>query len=549
MKNIIIFCFVVFFVTNIFAQEKEVPSITKETAPTSQDTLMPKIDNPEFVITKEEYLTPQLVERQLADEDKIYQVTTKSISLLPNTDQQKKTQHQLQREREIMSGKVLLSFGSYSTPAIEGWFGKNYETSGILFHGMLYQTDGHVSNADKQKGNIELGGNISLLNLENSLSFLEKSRGQVKLGIGIDNYGLFGSKDSSKNRSVNNFSFNGNILQSEYNPSWLSKPLSYQLQLGINVLSMSDFNDLTEDKFSLSATSSTTINSVTYQLFSQYQSVYMREGHQSYYFRNGLNFDYRWNREINTSLQLTEIFYRGTQNNSQSQFGGNFLLTYQYSNPLQLTFTILRDVKKLSIQDYLEINPYVSSLTALNHMTIPIQLSVAGLYRFSEKLQLRSDLAFRSAEDRPFYKADTNKMFDAIYFNSNEIIASATVTYQNDFKHNLIISGKYNLPVDSREVLPYVPVLEVLAKYQMPIIENLSSTIDLQLSSPRGFGFKKSDGKTESIFKLSGRIDYNILNNLTAVLRMENLLNSKYKMWEGYNEPGIFISLGAAYRW
>ncbi|MDA0986000.1 MAG: hypothetical protein O3A55_00120 [Bacteroidetes bacterium] len=544
----IIFVFLI-FINFISAQDKIVPSHKSENEVAIEDTTMPKLENPEFVITKEEYLTPQLFERQLTDEEKIYSVQQKQFTNLPNTEQQKKSLYFLKREHEVMSGKVLFSFGNYSTPVLEGWFGKNYESSGILFHGLLYQSKGHTANAEKQKGNIELGGNISLLDFENNLQFLQKSRAQLRLGISTDNYGLYGSLDSTKKRSVTKFDLIGNLLQSEYSPSWLENPLSYQLQIGFNALSLSDYDKLDENKFSINLNSTTEINSVLYQLNTQYQSVLLNAGHQSYYFKTGLNIDYRLNSLTNTSMQFYQTYYRGSKENSNSQFGTNIKLTYQYSNPLQLSFNLVRDVKKLTIQDYLEVNPFVSTLSDLNQMAIPYQISLSGIYTFSDKLQFSSDFIFRSIENRPIFKSDSTKMFNVDYVDTKDLIISISLNYQNDFKHNLNITGKYNQQVDSDDLLPYVSVIELIGKYQIPIFENLNSSIDLIYATPRSFGFENNDGKSENIFKLSSSIDYKVLNNLTAILKIENLLNKRYNSWKGFSEPGIFISLGANYRW
>ena len=57
-----------------------------------------------------------------------------------------------------MNGKVLGGISNHTSPFMEGWFGKNYDSGGVLFHANYASSNGQVADANWQKTGIGIQG-------------------------------------------------------------------------------------------------------------------------------------------------------------------------------------------------------------------------------------------------------------------------------------------------------------------------------------------------------------------------------------------------------
>jgi outer membrane receptor protein involved in Fe transport len=88
--------------------------------------------------------------------------------------------------------------------------------------------------------------------------------------------------------------------------------------------------------------------------------------------------------------------------------------------------------------------------------------------------------------------------------------------------------------------LPYRPDfrLPIRASIQLLPQMNLTLTADV-FGKRRKSLLHNATMPTYSLFHID--LKYDVLDNITALLSVRNLLDANYSVWEGYDEPGILV--------
>jgi outer membrane receptor protein involved in Fe transport len=124
------------------------------------------------------------------------------------------------------------------------------------------------------------------------------------------------------------------------------------------------------------------------------------------------------------------------------------------------------------------------------------------------------------------------------YQNVAKDIVKANVTI--DAKNYCIsLAGCYTL----RESIWYEPASEfdIKVKYKGPY----STVPHAGIMSKFGIRTRRLGVDEVDVFSLNAGISYEIIKDLTLKLEVENILDQRYEIWEGYTEGGIqfFVSL------
>ena len=104
-----------------------------------------------------------------------------------------------------MNGKVQGGIGNYTSPYMQGWFGKNYDGGGVLFNASYASTSGQVPNANWQKTGFGIQGDYLA-----PQTFGVHRRRQVerRTTFSGQTYRAYGSTDPSQLRTLNNVRLN-----------------------------------------------------------------------------------------------------------------------------------------------------------------------------------------------------------------------------------------------------------------------------------------------------------------------------------------------------
>ena len=148
-----------FLIASLSAQEKKEPAQRDAAVPDQTEVPLPKIDLPEFLITGQETIDLPVSTKSIFEEDNVYVPG----SPMPGRkdagiNEEVKLQKDFTGPAGQMNGKVLGGMGNYTSPYMEGWFGKNYDSGGVLFHANYASSSGQVTDANWQKTGFGMQG-------------------------------------------------------------------------------------------------------------------------------------------------------------------------------------------------------------------------------------------------------------------------------------------------------------------------------------------------------------------------------------------------------
>ncbi len=171
-------------------------------------------------------------------------------------------------------------------------------------------------------------------------------------------------------------------------------------------------------------------------------------------------------------------------------------------------------------------------------------------YEYDKYYQIDGGIEFYDADNFPFYNnPDSSGFF--------EVLAIDATSW--DFFLNMLYHlGPYGYfygsvnylnvqDSDSRKV-PYYPGLKASLIYGYNLSEDWKGEVKLNYLSDRYADLENSDErKLPSIFDLGLKINYTIQSNFGVFLELNNILNNKKAIWEGYQEKPIDVLLGINY--
>ena len=171
-------------------------------------------------------------------------------------------------------------------------------------------------------------------------------------------------------------------------------------------------------------------------------------------------------------------------------------------------------------------------------------------YEYDKYYQIDGGIEFYDADNFPFY----NNPDSSGFFNVSAIDATSWDFFLNMLYHlgpyGYFYGSVNYLNVrdsDSRKV-PYYPGLKASLIYGYDFSKDWKGEVKLSYLSDRYADLENSDErKLPSIFNLGLKITYTIQRNFGVFFELNNMLNTKRAIWEGYQEKPIDVLLGFNY--
>jgi len=158
--------------------------------------------------------------------------------------------------------------------------------------------------------------------------------------------------------------------------------------------------------------------------------------------------------------------------------------------------------------------------------------------------------------------------FKPLYDNGSIANLTGELSYLSNSNFNIIVKGNFShYSLDSLPFAPQKANLELSATSTFPIIEKLSSFIDIgyvgarqalvypQSTSQTALGYSNSTiavsipvvFQIDPIFQLNVGATYQLQQKLRLFGRVENLLNQRNEQWLGYSSQGIRLLVGISF--
>ncbi len=542
--------------TTLPAQEKKEPAERGSAAPERADAPLPKIDLPEFLITGHETIDLPPSSKGVAGEERFFLPDSqlplgKDAGLIAASKPQKGGA----TSGEQMNGRVETSFGNYTTPSVQGWFGKNYDEGGILFNAEYASTNGHTTNSGSQKTGLGIQGDYFF---PQSSKAFAGARLNAGMGFAGTSYRSYGSIHPSQLRSWNDVRLNL-ALSSRTGIAKLEDPLEYSMGISWNGTSLNDSLNASDNGLGLSGSASTRSGdfqlrgTIEYTISSVSMPFPAGLGTQSpQWFALRLSARTSLAPSLQMLLMVQQFFYRGIFTTTSGRLLPEVEFRYSASDALTLFGGFNPSVERNTLSSLAAANRFMRNSVELQPTAFPVSIAAGAEFAFSSRLSAKGTVTYRTARDYPaFVENSSAKVWDVMYLPDATVTGgSVEGTYLLSDVNAATLAGSLNSVSlkDSSNTLPNIPSLSLSGLYSHSFGNGVMIEVLGTYVSKRWIDFAHS-ASNAGFFTIGGKAEYQVFERLRAILRCENLLDRQYYVWDGYQERPLFISLGVTYKW
>ncbi|HTX18734.1 MAG TPA: hypothetical protein VMG34_08740 [Bacteroidota bacterium] len=547
---------ILFLALPVSAQEKKEPGERNVAVPEEGAAPLPKIDLPEFLITGQEAIDLPPTSKPIEEEDRIYSPGALSPGRKDiKVDVGQKPETSVATPEGQMNGRVLAGMGMYTSPTLEGWFGKDYDQGGVLFHAGYESSAGYISNTNRQKTDLGFSGDyrppatsglLSGSRLEGGLSFSGKS------------YRAFGSTDPSQARSLNDLRIHAGI-SSSVPSSFFEAPAVYSAGVNWNGSSLDDSTNASQNDFGFSAQASSQKWGIPLRGWLDFQtsavSMNLPAGtatHAPQWFTIGLSGERSLTQLLQASVGVAQYLYSGNVRPSSGRFFPTVDLRYFASGDATVFLKYDPTVRRNTLFSLAAANNYILNREELRQSEVPVALTVGSDFNLDENSQGRGSLSYRSIGNYPYFmEIGSAKVWDVMYLPTVHVTeADLEGSYRLSPGGTAVLLASWNstTEADSANSVPNIPSFRISGIYRRSIDSALSVEGYARYVSKRWTNFAHSSANAGFI-DVGLRGDYRLLDNLQAELNVENLFDQHYYLWGGYLEQPAYVSLAFTYRW
>lgn len=533
MKYLHVMIPVLFFsLNNLFSQQDD------------KQKEMPKLDIPEITIVgkkavvlpfarKGEVLTIDYYEAQDADTS----ILGERIRVPVTAGRFAQYKESEQPWRAYVEGAA----GNYSTLNFFGTAGYSDISWEASIRGGFATTNGHKKNAEASR--FLIGGDWSS-NIYTDNNFLKSFRVAANTEFWGDKFGIFGFKDYSIERTRRLFSINTQIISSEF------KPVAFNVGIGLASLNVSD-NANESSLFSPSVNASAAADLATVSLRTRFSFETSSLDYQiPVESPSLLNFSttaqFKFSENLSALAGLKYVYGANSDGGDQKIFYPIAILRWEALANLTFSAWFEPDVSSASyIKRSLE-NPYLIRQMVLRNEFKPVRFGLSTKYS-QGVFAGDGQISFADADDSqfPFVQdglvnlgyADTRQI--KFEFNSSMIIQQNAKIFLNG-----IVQSVNERSTNVR--LPMIPNFQFNIRGEMSLNIPMKVWLSSDYFSSRKIERASSD-ELPGYFLLNAGTSSNVFKSTVLSFEVENILNTKYDWWYGYEAPGIRLRLKLQY--
>ncbi|MGE5314512.1 MAG: hypothetical protein ACM3Q4_07445 [Acidobacteriota bacterium] len=532
---------------------KVVPS-TAQPTPEEEQAPLPKIENPEFVITGHETMELPEAAKSATDDARSF------VPPLPSAGQKTSDLSRTATKQSIgssrsngMNGKVYGSFGNFVTPQLGAWFGQSYDQGSVAVNGRYASSDGYMTNTNWLSAGFGVAGSYKLGKWENILS---ESRWKGELAAGTDEYRAYGSAHPRQKRTHNDL--DAAIGADSRFATGLPDlaPVDGAMRLAWNRTSLSDTSSAVENDIGILASGTTLYASVPVDLAMEYRITGESMPRADVQTMQWLSLSGSGKIAALENLQFTLgasfTFYRGNTGASSLRLYPALGVRWFPARWAGLHAAFQPSVTRQTLRQLLRTNRYVLTGSAILPTDAPAAFSAGIDLAPIERAALSVTVDYRALNNfQSFLESDSSHIWSPVYLSDIRSVktdvriryaltpldaATGFVTV-NSVKHK-----------DSTSMLPYIPEMTAGILYRHWFQSDISAEISAEYTGRRFTDFQARHAN--AAYALIGmKAEYGIARNLRLTAEVQNLFDQKYYIWNGYRERPFFVSFGINYLW
>ncbi|HLP16083.1 MAG TPA: TonB-dependent receptor [Bacteroidota bacterium] len=549
------------FSQSALAQEKkEAPQRDVKVVPSQEPTEepkapLPKIENPEFVITGHE--TMELPEAAKSDaEDARSFVPPLPTPGLKQSDVARTAMKQtLQSKMQPgMTAKVYGAFGNFMTPEIGAWFGKTFTQGSIAVNGRYRSTDGFEKNTQRMEAGLGLAGSYKF---GESNDVLSENRLRGEFGVGTDEYRPYGSMTPSEKRVHNNFDLGVGFdaRTTTAHPSFA--PIDYSLHAAFNRTSLAGhLSDYVENEFAFSSSASSLYESTPVNASLEYRlstsTTPMAVLQEMHWLDASAGARLQALENLQFTLGAAFYLYRGNEGATSGRLYPRIGVRWFAVPELSLYAAYEPDVVRTSFRSVLRENPYIALppelLPSDETMRFRMGADLVPFDRatFSVKYEYRAVNNYQSFLDTNYIRLWTPVYVSDILAMKTDLRLRYTISQLDEatvFAAFTTVRRR-----GSSLMMPFVPRENAGVIFRHWFQSNISAEATAEYVGRR-FTDPDATQRNPAYVNASLRAEYALVRNLKFTAEVQNLFDQKYYIWNGYQERPLFVSFGINYLW
>lgn len=235
-------------------------------------------------------------------------------------------------------------------------------------------------------------------------------------------------------------------------------------------------------------------------------------------------------------------------NSSQSNTRANILvegkINYALNEDFSIKASISQEMQNNSFANMISYNPYASDSSVIDFETIRM-LKGYIFYKPNINILLSAGLFFGMNDNTPYFVSDSSGAFIINYDATNQFGFSSEglwqITQADNVNYNVELCFK-TFKSNSNIVPHHIP-FKLSLGYGRNWTDFLSSNITITYISGR-YADIQNKKNIEGYLNINLNANYKFSDTFSIFAKIENLLNSDVRIWDGYKERGIFVSAG-----
>jgi len=515
---------------------------------------LPKIENPEFVITGQETIDlPDAAKNDAGD-------ASSFVPPLPSAGAKASDIARTASKLSLgggkpspLNGKVYGAFGNYVTPSLGAWFDNSWNEGSIAVNARYASSDGYMPNTQWQTAGFGIAGSYRLPATDD---FLSESRWKAELGFGGEQYRAFGSSAASLRRTRNDFDF-GIGFDSRY--AWRHpqfSPVDYSTRLSWSRTSLGDSALSVENEIGIATNASSAFESTPVRASLDYrisdESMPRVTARTMHWLALAGDARTMAARNLQFSFGASAYMYRGNESPTSLRLYPRVGVKYFAAQWLTLRAGFEPAVTRTTLRSVVKQNKYVLNAVPLRASDSPLALYAGFNCIPFEDAAFSVNADYRYVNDyMSFSEVLPSRVWDAHYISDvrvlkTEVRASYVVSPAGTVTGFAVLNSTTHK--DSSAQLPFVPAVSAGLVYRHSFRSNFSAEVTAEYEGKRFSDFTSTRANA-AYFVFGARAEYALAGNLRLSAEIQNLLNQKYYIWNGYRERNLFVSVGISYLW
>ena len=220
-------------------------------------------------------------------------------------------------------------------------------------------------------------------------------------------------------------------------------------------------------------------------------------------------------------------------------------LEYRVNKLFTIKANIYTGIEKTECEELITINPYLSRIV-IDHRYDIANIKGSVWYHPNENLMLSAGMNWRYSDRNLNFSADTLAEFKLIYADGIVFDIFGEIFWNITNDDRLISKITLNMnDLKEDKHLTYTPLFKFSTTYHRNIISKLKGFITLELTGSRKLHIKENDILDPYVLLNLG-LDYTI-KPFNFYIKINNLFNSNYVVWERYRERGFYGAIGIVF--